>query len=443
MNPVQLTAIDAALKIKQGELTAEELMQACLDRINEVDTNIQAWTHLDSEYALQQAQGVDSARQSGMDSGPLQGLPIGVKDIFDTADMPTENGTPLFAGREPADNAKVVSLLREAGAVIAGKTVTTELAVLFPGKTSNPHDPNRTPGGSSSGSAAAVAANMVPLAIGTQTNGSVIRPAAFCGVYGFKPTHGRISRHGVLLLSRALDTVGGFARGVEDLALLGESLMEFDERDHDMRVHSRPQLLDTTRAEPPLTPNIAFVKTPIWEQAEPDTKEGFGELADFLGENCDEVTLPQPFEQAVQYHRTIMTADLAKNLSSLYASGKNQLSDMLCGMIEEGQKCLAVEYNHALDMTAVLNAGLDEIFERYDAILTPSTKGVAPEGLESTGDPIFCTLWSLLGTPAVTLPLLQGANELPMGVQLVGRRYDDARLLRTARWLDQLVAEDS
>jgi Asp-tRNA(Asn)/Glu-tRNA(Gln) amidotransferase A subunit family amidase len=354
--------------------------------------------------------------------------------------MPTEDGTVLHAGRQPAADAAAVALLREAGAVIMGKTVTTELAVYTPGKTRNPHDPERTPGGSSSGSAAAVAAFMAPLAIGTQTNGSVIRPASYCGVYGYKPSRGLISRHGVLRQSRPLDQVGVFARNVEDAALMAEQLMAFDDRDPDMPLRARLKLTETAITEPPFPPRFAFVKSPVWDQADEDTKAAFAELAERLGENVGETELPAVFDEAVAWHRAIMEADLARNFAKEYARGKDRLSPALREMIERGQNVLAVDYNRAVDRIPILNSLLDEIFEWHEAILTPSSTGEAPLGLESTGSPIFCTLWTLCGMPAVSLPILQGAHGLPMGVQLVGPRFDDAKLLRSARWLVNLVA---
>jgi Asp-tRNA(Asn)/Glu-tRNA(Gln) amidotransferase A subunit family amidase len=436
----ELDALEAARRLREGSLTSEELVGACLARIDELEDNVQAWAYLDRDYALEQARAADEARQSGKDVGPLHGLPVGVKDIFDTRDMPTENGTPVHAGRKPTEDATVVSLLRQAGAVIMGKTVTTEVAFYHPGKTRNPHDISRTPGGSSSGSAAAVAAGMVPLAVGTQTNGSVIRPAAFCGVYGYKPSHGLISRHGVLAQSHWLDTVGVFARSVGDAAFLAEPLMAFDDRDPDMAPRGWPRLAETAAQEPPLTPTLAFVRTPVWDQAEEDTEEAFVGLAEVLGEACDEADLPEPFDSAIALHRTVMAADFAKSFAALYERGRDQLSETLRGMIEEGQTVLAVDYNRAVEWREVLNAGLDQVFERYDAILTPSAPGEAPIGLDATGNPAFCSLWTYCGTPAVSLPLMGGANGLPIGVQLVGRRGDDARLLRTAQWLAGQVA---
>ncbi|MDH3670260.1 MAG: amidase [Gammaproteobacteria bacterium] len=439
MELIEMNAIQAVGAIRAGEITSEELVQACLDHIADVEDTVRAWAFLDPDHALKQAHDADLALRKGEALGPLHGVPVGIKDIFDTDDMPTEDGTVLHAGRQPDVDARAVALLREAGAIIIGKTVTTELAVYSPGKTKNPCDPARTPGGSSSGSAAAVAAHMVPLAIGTQTNGSVIRPASYCGVYGYKPTHGLISRHLVLQQSRPLDQVGVFARTVEDVALLAQQLIAFDESDPDTRPHARPNLVETVAADPPVPPQFAFIKTPMWEQAHKETQAAFSELVDHLGENVEEVTLPEAFDHAVAWHRTIMEADLARSFRREYEEGKDKLSGILCEMIGRGRACLAVDYNDAVGRIPLLNTILGEIFAKYDAILTPATTGEAPVGLESTGSPIFCTIWTLCGTPAITLPLLQGANGMPIGVQLVGPKGDDARLLRTARWLTKVI----
>ena len=438
-----LTASELAPKLAKGDVLASELVEACLKRIEERDPEVEAWAFLNPDFARAQAKSADEHRASGRPIGPLHGLPVGIKDIIDTKGVPTENGTPLDAGRRPGDDAAVVSKLREAGAIVMGKTVTTELAYFAPGKTRNPHDPSRTPGGSSSGSAAAVAAGMVPLAIGTQTTGSVIRPAAFCGVVGYKPTFGLIPRSGVVTQAPHLDTIGAFGRCVEDVALAVECISGFDARDRATSAIPKPPLRSSAISDPPLAPNFAFVKSPVWNQADEVTKEAFGELAEFLGGNCDEVALPSPFAQGHAIHRTIMLAELAKNFGPYYQRGKEQLSPQMCAAVEEGRSILAHDYMAALDWIEVLNAGLEEIFDRYDAIITPSAPGEAPLGLNATGNPAFCALWTLCGTPAVTLPLLEGENGLPMGVQLIGPRHDDSRLLRTANWLSKKVAEQS
>lgn len=436
-----LPAADALARLSRGEIKAVELVTACLERIDAREPEVGAWAFLDRDHALAQAEAVDSHRAAGRSLGPLHGLPVGVKDIIDTADMPTENGTALDAGRRPKADATLVSRLRAAGAVIMGKTVTTELAYFTPRGTRNPHDPAHTPGGSSSGSAAAVADSMVPLAVGSQTAGSVIRPAAFCGVVGYKPSRGLIPRTGVLPVAEPLDTMGVFARTVGDAALVAEAMCGPDPRDPATRVEPRPRLAATAASAPPVKPLLGFVRQPAWEEeADEATREAFGELVTFLGEQCDEVALPEPFAAGAGIHRTIMQAGMARNYGAYYNRGRDTLSDRVCEAIEEGRKVLAHDYLLALDWVSLLNAGLDEIFERYDAIVTPAAPGEAPRDLTVTGSPSFCTLWTLCGVPAVSLPLLEGANGMPMGVQLVGPRGGDERLLRTARWLVETLA---
>jgi len=438
MSPAQLTAAAAAADIQAGRLTAEELVRACIERIRQVEPTVQAWQFLDEEHALAQARAADQQRRSGEPVGALCGIPVGIKDIMDTGDMPTENGTLLHKGRTPRDDAAVVARLRGAGAVIMGKTVTTECAYFNPGKTRNPHNPEHTPGGSSSGSAAAVAAQMVPLALGSQTAGSVIRPAAFCGVYGFKPTHGLIPRTGVLALSRTLDHVGLFARSLDDLGLLAEELVGYDPGDPDTRPRARPPWRAIAAEEPPIEPMFAFIKTPHWQRVDPDAKEAYGELVESLGDRVEEVELMPSAAQAWDWQRMIMETDMAANLEPLWLAGKDKLSDRLRGLMERGRETRAVDYQRVLRALPAVRESFDELFmERYDAILTPPALGTAPKGLGATGDPVFCVLWTLLGMPAVTLPLMRGANGLPLGVQLVGRRNYDARLLRTARWLEK------
>lgn len=425
----------AAAAIREGLITSEELVAACLARIDALEPRIQAWAFIDSDLALAQARAADQRRREGEPIGPLHGVPVGIKDIFDTADMPTENGTVLHAGRQPEADAAAVAQLRAAGAVILGKTVTTELAVYAPGKTRNPLDPDRTPGGSSSGSAAAVAAGMVPLAIGSQTNGSVIRPAAYCGVWGYKPTHGLISRRGVLHQSYLLDHVGVFGRSAEDVALLAEAMMSYDPDDRDMRPRARPALSRTTAEEPPVPPRIAFVRTPVWDQLDASAAAAITRFARSLGEHVHDVDLPPVFDRAVDAHRVIHESDLAVSFAPEYERGREKLSARLREMIENGQRHSAVDYIRATECAMTLSKALAEIFVHYDAILTPATTGEAPIGLQSTGSPTFCTIWTLLGVPTVTAPLLRGPAGMPLGVQLVGARGDDARLLRLARWL--------
>ena len=436
-----LSASEAARLIRDGIISSEQLVEACLARIREVDPQVQAWAFLDADYALTQAHALDKLRLSGRAIGPLHGVPIGLKDIFDTTDMPTECGSVLYAGRTPSRDATVTAMLRAAGAVIMGKTVTTEFAYFSPGKTRNPHNPEHTPGGSSSGSAAAVAASMVSLALGSQTNGSTIRPAAYCGVIGFKPTHGLISRHGALALSRTLDHVGLFANSLDDIALLAEQIAGYDENDPDTRPRAHLPFAEITAEEPPLPPMFAFIKTPHWQCADKETREGFAEIIEHLGSQVEEVELFPSAGDAWQWHQSIMSAEMAYNLEREWRIGGARLSEQLRAQIEGGREVRAAEYLDALGRIKLVNDSFIELFEqRYDAILTPAAPSAAPKGLASTGDPSFCTLWTFCGMPALSLPLLQSSSGMPLGVQLVGPRYGDARLLRTARWLAAKVA---
>lgn len=444
-----LSATEMARRLREGECSAEDYARALLERVDEVEPQVQAWEFLDREHLIEQAVEADDRHQRGAEKGPLSGIPVGIKDIIDVRGMPTGDGTPLHAGRMPRSDAALVSQLRRAGGMPMGKTVTTELATYAPGKTRNPHRDaaggEHTPGGSSSGSAAAVAAGMVPLAIGTQTNGSVLRPASFCGVYGFKPTFGLIARTGVLTQSPPLDQVGVFARSLEDIALLAQALCGHHEDDPATRAQPAPALRQLVSSQPPLPPRLALVRTPFWERMDADAREAFEELEGELGDAAMPIELPDSAAEAVGWHRSIMEADLAASFAREFESGREQLSPTLRAQIERGRQVSAVDYRHAIERIPSLLAHFDELFAEFDAIVTPATLGTAPAGLASTGDPLMCTLWTLAGLPAVSLPLLSGANGLPLGVQLVGARGDDARLLRTAswlvRWLEQGAAE--
>ncbi|MCU7814935.1 MAG: amidase [Candidatus Thiodiazotropha sp. (ex Lucinoma kastoroae)] len=433
------TALALRERLSSGALGAVELATNCLQRIATCEASIQAWTCVDEELALIQARMLDGYRQTGGPLGSLHGLPVGIKDIIDTHDLPTENGNALDSGRRPAEDAWLVARLRAAGAIIPGKTVTTECAYLAPAKTRNPHNPEHTPGGSSSGSAAAVASGMVPFAVGTQTGGSVIRPASFCGIVGFKPSFGMIPRSGVLRTSRQLDTVGTFGRTIEDAALLADVLAGHDLADPDTRPMAQPRLLETALTNPPVTPQIAFIKSPAWLDIEPDCAEGFAELVDVLGEHCDTFELPGIFDEGAKAHRCIMLTEMAHNLRHYYDRGADKLAAETCAAIEEGRTISALDYLAAIAWRDTLYAGLEAIFERYDAVITPAAPGEAPVGHSSTGSAAFNVLWSLTGVPAITLPLLTGRRGLPVGVQLIGRRNDDGRLLRTARWLTRQI----
>src|SRR2546425_5560333 len=412
-----LSATDAAQLIRDGVISSEQLVEACLDRVRETDGRIEAWAFLDPEHALGQARAADERRLGGGPLGPLHGIPVGLQDIIDTADMPTENGSVLHAGRPPSRDAAVVALLRAAGAVIMGKTVTTEFACGASGKTRNPHNPAHTPGGSSSGSAAGVASGMIPLALGSQTGGSVIRPAAYCGVFGLKPTFGLIPRHGMSRVARSLDHVGIFARNLEDLALCLEQIVGYDERDPDTRPRARVPYLAASAEEPPLPPVFAFVKTPRWDRVDVDAQKAFAELAGRLGAQLEEVEVAG-LEEAWGWQQTIMEVEMADSFRREWAKGQARLSPRIRGRIERGLRTPASDYLAALTRVAELTAGFTEMFEqRYDAILTPPATGTAPLGLESTGDPLFCAIWTMCGMPAVTLPPTTGPNRRPPGAQ--------------------------
>lgn len=441
--PVTLGAVELRDRLASGALLAEDLVKACLARIAAREPQVQAWAYVDGEYALAQARKLDAHRAAGRPVGPLHGLPVGLKDIIDTVRIPTENGAALDKGRVPTRDAFVTERLKAAGAVILGKTVTTELAFMHPGKTRNPHDPAHTPGGSSSGSAAAVADGMVPLALGTQTGGSIIRPAAFCGVTGFKPSFGTIPRRGVLTQSPFLDTVGVFAADPEGAALLAEVLYGHDEADPATTLAPHPRLLEMAQAKPPLAPVFALVKPPGWAGADPDLHAAFAELAETLGDQAFEVSLPALFDEAADIRKRINFAEMARCYHRYGRDGMETLGPATRDALHEGNAIMARDYIAALDWRAVLNAALGEIFERCDAILCPAAPGPAPKGLESTGDPIFNGLWSLCGTPAVSLPLLTASNGLPMGVQLVGPVGGDGRLLRTSVWLSRLAEQQA
>jgi Asp-tRNA(Asn)/Glu-tRNA(Gln) amidotransferase A subunit family amidase len=436
-----LSATKAAAEIARSAISSEDYTRACLDRIAALEPQVQAFAHLDPESALTQARERDEWRKSGRPIGPLHGVPVGIKDIIDTSDYPTECGSPALSGRRPRNDATVVARLRSAGAVIIGKTVTTEFAYFHPGKTRNPHDPERTPGGSSSGSAAAVAAEMVPLALGSQTNGSIIRPGAFCGVFAMKPTHGLVPRTGVLPLSRTLDHVGPFARSIEDIALALDVIAGHDAEDPDTRPIAARNFRQTAAEDFPLPPRFAFVPTPVWNKADAETHEAFEGLVEELGEACFKFDLPDRYAAAWDAQRVIMATEMAHNLGGIVDKGGETISKAMRDLIADGRKVTATQYLAAVAAAEPLRQGLNRLFEQEcTAIITPAAPGAAPKGT-ATGNPAFCTLWTYVGLPAITVPLMTGEGGMPVGVQLIGPSGDDARLLRTARALVKQLSE--
>jgi Asp-tRNA(Asn)/Glu-tRNA(Gln) amidotransferase A subunit family amidase len=426
--------------IASGRLSSVQLVTSCLDSIAKTDPDIHAWAHLDADNALALAADCDRLRKAGMATGPLHGIPVGLKDIIDTSDMPTERGTPIFAGRQPDADARIVEHLREAGAVIMGKTVTTELAFVHANETRNPHRHDRSPGGSSSGSAAAVAAQHVPLAIGTQTNGSVIRPASFCGTFGFKPTRGTISREGILQTSVSLDQVGCFGRSLADVALLADAIGGYDQRDGASFARPRPAMLEGARAEVPVTPDLAWFDLPFHDRLADDARAGLEQVLEVLGAQVTRMPAADTLSNLVAVHTRIHEFEICQHLNTVFDDHWDQISDTLKPVIVRGRQITVAEYEDALAVKASAQAFFANFFTEYDAIVAPAASGEAPMFGAGTGDPIFCTLWTLAGLPCVTLPLLVGDNGLPIGVQLIGPMEKDDRLLRTARWLQNHLA---
>ncbi len=430
-----LTATEASRRMKAGELTALAYADAFIERVAEREADVQAWVHLDPEHVRAAARAADERRREGRAGGPLNGIPVGIKDVINTADMPTQNGCAYYKDHQPEQDAGCIAQLRGAGAIIMGKTVTTELATHVPNKTRNPHNLEHTPGGSSSGSAAAVACGMVPLALGTQTGGSVIRPASYNGIYGIKPTLGLISRTGVTMQSHTLDTVGVYGRCLEDLALGVDAMGAYDPADDVSYARSRPNLSEALAQGASATPSLAFFRSPAWEVAEPAAKEGLERFAKALGDRVVDVEMPA-FDGIVQHHSNIMEAEKASHYGPLLAASPDGITASLADRIRYGETVLARAYIDGLRARDRAYAALEDMLSRHSAILTLSSPGPAPKGLGSTGNAIFNGMWTLLGVPCTSLPLMT-INGLPCGVQLIGLRRDEARLLRIARWVEQ------
>ena len=418
----RLSAIELARRIDSGALTAEVVVASCLERIAQREPVVRAWAHLDRHQAL------EAARQSdkSCERGALKGVPFGIKDIFDTADMPSGYGSPIYTGCRPPFDASAAALPRAAGAILLGKTVTTEFANRHPGPTANPRNPAYSPGGSSSGSAAAVADFMVPLALGTQTGGSVIRPAAFCGVVGFKPSYGLFPPAGMHMNTDSLDTVGAMARSVEDIALFRAALMAIP--------YEKPQL-------PARPPRLALCRTMHWDRAQPEGKAMLESAAARLraaGAEIVDSELPAECADISETQRRHSAYEAPRNHAPELHRHAALLSDDLLanGRIAAGRELSLDDFRAAWRRADRARAATSEWARGFDAILTLPAPGQAPKGLGSTGDAIFNSLWTLLYVPCLTLPAGAGPDGLPVGIQLVGRRHDDARLLDIGIWVE-------
>ncbi len=424
-DPTSFSVREAAGEIAARRLSAEDYAAAWIELVEAQEAVVGAWQYFDREQALAAAR----QRDREGSGGPLHGIAIAVKDLIDTADMPTGYGSPIYNGHRPTADASCVALARAAGAVVLGKTVTTEFAAFFPGKTANPHNPAHTPGGSSSGSAAAVAAGMAPLAFGTQTAGSIIRPAAYCGVVGYKPSFGLVARAGVKALADSLDTVGCMARRVEDAAFFIGVLT--DRR-------------DLREVGAPLPPRFGLCQTPMWDEAEPATIAALDRARAALlsaGARVDDVAVPNEHRDLAEAQDKIMRFEMARSLAWERTVRATLISPVLAQMLDYGMAIGAGEYDAARGAVAAARAQLDRFFGNCAAVIVPAAPGEAPEGLGSTGSPIFNRMWTALGVPCITLPAGRGGKGLPVGIQLAGRIGEDVRLMEAALFAERALTE--
>ncbi len=420
-----MTATEVRTAIASGALTSEAVTRACSRRIDEREPSVQAWQFFDAASALEQARARDRAGARGM----LAGVPVGIKDIIETADMPTEYGTAIHRGARTARDAACVAMTRTAGGVIMGKTVTTEFANFTPGKTRNPHDPLRTPGGSSSGSAAAVAAGMVPLAIGTQTTASTIRPASYCGIFGYRPTYGELSCSGVMEASHSLDTIGLFARSLDDITLFRDAILG----------------IEAVPVSALAAPRVGFCRTHLWPRVDASTQALIeGAVQRLAGAGCEiaDVPLPAEFEHVEDTHRWISSFEFTRSLASEIRDHFGGISERLrSGRIADGQRCTFERYEAALAAARRYRAALEAIMEPFDVLVTAAATGEAPLGLDTTGDPSMCFIWTTAHVPALSVPVFSGPNGLPVGLQIIGKRRGDRALFAAAGWIETILSQ--
>ena len=424
MNLIKISAVNALEMMQKGEITSEEYIMAFLEHIKIREPEVGAWIFLDPEMALQQAREADKRRRD-KSSGKLNGLPIGIKDIIDTKDMPTENGSLIHKDRRPPEDAHLVKLLRDAGAVIMGKCVTTEFALSAPGKTKNPKDLECTPGGSSSGSAAAVSDYMIPLAIGSQTGGSVLRPASFTGILGLKPTFGTISRSGMSPISERLDHPGIYANSIDDIRLVASVILSYDKKDLDM--DSNYSFRNASNLKKPL--KFAFIKGPVWGSGDHDMQEKIKQFGDNSNLEIASVELGDDFIEAARCHEIIMNGSISRSLANYYENNKSKLHPFTITRFESGKSVSTNSYIDAIEKAKKMKQTLSEIFLKFDAIITPAAPGQAPRDLMNTGNAIFNGYWTMLGVPAISLPLLEGKDGLPIGIQVITSWNKEAELL--------------
>ncbi len=415
----EISATQAASLIAGGQVRSEDLVQACLERTAQREPGIKAWATLDPECALAAARRADAMPPAG----PLHGVPIGIKDVIDTAELPTGMGSLIYSSHRPRADASCVAMLKAAGAIVLGKTVTCEFAGSAPGATRNPRDRERTPGGSSSGSAAAVADCMVPLALGTQTGGSILRPASFCGIVGFKPTYGTVNRMGLKFAAESLDTIGLMARDPADIAL-------------GLHVLARTALAPAAEAPAPL--RIGMCRTHLWSKAEAETRAALdhaAQLAAAAGAEIDEIELPPHLSDLGDARGVINDVERARSLAWEWAHHRDAISPQMVRQVEHGLSVSGERYHAALQFAERARGELDQLLGCFDVLLAPCVNGEAPLGLHHAGDPGFQGLWTVLHVPTLSLPTLRGPHGMPVGVQLVGRRYSDLQVLAAARWL--------
>jgi Asp-tRNA(Asn)/Glu-tRNA(Gln) amidotransferase A subunit family amidase len=413
----------ARKKIADGVFTATAYLDACLDRVAQREPEVRAWTYLAQDAARARASSADL--QQG--SRALHGIPVAIKDIIDTHDMPTEYGSPIYKGSIPASDAACVAMLRRAGAIILGKTVTPEFAAVTPGPTTNPRNTKHTPGGSSSGSAAAVADFMVPAAIGTQTVGSTIRPASYCGVVGYMPSHQILPVQGVKVQASSLDNLGILTRSVADAALVANAILG-------------SEALQASASSAP--PCIGFCQSPHWPQAQASTREVMATAIAVLrkaGATVEDADLPPNFSEALDEHWTILCFEFAHAMAYEYDAHRDRLSSRLVDLLSRGFAIPFADYQEACEIAAARRREFAAIIGRYDVLLTPAAAGEAPEGLQAPSDLLFQRLWTVLHVPAITLPGFTGPRDLPIGIQLIGPQFGDSKLLCSAAWIERAV----